>query len=85
MRLLRPKCVERAGEWSILFGSGPARAQSHHQIAVLSDLNAERAYMAVEAYRRGLLTKADLATDAVSLQVPGLSEARLLAFAEAAR
>jgi hypothetical protein len=54
---------------------------------VLSDLNAERAYMAIEAYRRRLITQADLAGDAVtlSLQVPGLSETKLLEFAEAAR
>jgi hypothetical protein len=52
---------------------------------VLSDLRAVQAHMAVEAYRRGLLTKADLATEAVWMQVPGLSEAGLVAFAEAAR
>jgi len=52
---------------------------------VLSDLNAERAYIAVEAYRRGLITKADFAMEAVSLslQVPGLSETKLLALAAA--
>jgi hypothetical protein len=43
--------------------------------------------MAVEAFRRGLITKADLREEAVtlSLQVPSLSEAKLLEFAEAAR
>jgi hypothetical protein len=41
--------------------------------------------MAVEAYRRGLITKTDLAMEAVSLQVAGLSEPKLVAFAEAAR
>jgi hypothetical protein len=43
--------------------------------------------MAVEAYRRGLMTKADLVSEAVSLssQLPGLSESRLLELAEAAR
>lgn len=84
-RLLRSKFVELAREWSILFGSETARARSPHKVAVLSDLNAERAHMAVEAYRRGLLTRADLATEALSLQVPGLSEPKLIAFAEAAR
>jgi hypothetical protein len=54
-------------------------------VAVLSGLNAERAHMVAEAYRRGLVTKADLSIEALSLQVPDLSEARLLAFAEAAR
>jgi len=84
-RLLRPKLVELAREWLTLFRNEAARVQSPSAVPVLSDLNAERAYMAVEAYRRGLITKADLAMDAVSLQVPGLSEAKLLAFAEAAR
>lgn len=43
--------------------------------------------MAVEAYRRGLMTKADLADEALSLelQVPGLSQTKLLELAEAAR
>ena len=53
----------------------------------MSDLPAERLYMAVEAYRRGLMTKADLESEAVSLspQLPGLSELRMLELAEAAR
>ena len=53
----------------------------------MSDLRAEQFYMAIEAYRRGLMTKADFAIEAVSLslQLPGLSESRLLEFAEAAR
>jgi hypothetical protein len=84
-RLLRPKLVELAREWLTFFRTETARVQSPIVVPVLSDLNAERAYMAVEAYRRGLVTKADLAMEAVSLQVPGLSEAKLLAFAEAAR
>ena len=84
-RLLRPKLVELAREWLTLSRPEAARVQSPIAVPVLSDLNAERAYMAVEAYRRGLITQADLAMEAVSLQVPGLSEAKLLAFAEAAR
>jgi hypothetical protein len=54
---------------------------------VLSDLNAERAYMAIEAYRRGLITNTELAEEALTLerQVSGLSRAKLLEFAEAAR
>jgi Zn-dependent peptidase ImmA (M78 family) len=86
-RLLKPKLVELAGEWVTLFSSKAATPHPAYHVVVLSDLNAERAYMAVEAYRRGLMTKADLASDAVtlSLQVPGLSETKLLEFAEAAR
>ena len=43
--------------------------------------------MAIEAYRRGLITKSELAEEALTLglQVPGLSETKLLEFAEAAR
>ena len=43
--------------------------------------------MAIEAYRRGFITKADLGFEAVSLslQLPGLSETKLLDLAEAAR
>jgi Zn-dependent peptidase ImmA (M78 family) len=86
-RLVKPKLVELAGEWVTLFSSRAASTHPAYHVLVLSDLNAERAYMAVEAYRRGLMTKTDLAGDAVtlSLQVPGLSETKLLEFAEAAR
>jgi Zn-dependent peptidase ImmA (M78 family) len=86
-RLLKPKLVELAGEWMTLFSSRAATPHPAYHVVVLSDLNAERAFMAVEAYRRGLITKADLAGDAVTLllQVAGLSETKLLEFAEAAR
>jgi len=86
-RLLRPKFVELAGEWLTLFRSRTATPHPAYPVSVLSDLNAEWAYRAVEAYRRGLMTKADLAEDAVTLSrlVPGLSETKLLEFAEAAR
>jgi hypothetical protein len=79
--------IELAGEWVTLFSSKSATAHPAYHVLVLSDLNAERAYMAVEAYRRGLMTKADLESEAVSLspQLPGLSELRLLKLAEAAR
>jgi hypothetical protein len=62
-------------------------SSSAHAVAVLSDLPAEQFYMAIEAYRRGLITKADLASEAasLSLQLPRLSDSRLLEFAEAAR
>ena len=84
-RLLKPKLVELAVEWLTLFRREATTAPPSTALSVLSDLRAEQAHMAVEAYRRGLLTKAGLSIEAVSLQVPGLSEARLLAFAEAAR
>ena len=86
-RLLKPKFVELAGEWLTLFNPRARTPHPGYAISVLSDLNAERAHMAIEAYRRGLITKADLINEAVtlSLQVPGLSETKLLEFAEAAQ
>ena len=88
-RLLRPTAVALAQECSALLGAS-ARvwlSSSSNTVASLSDLPAERFYMAVEAYRRGLMTKADLVSEAVSLspQLPGLSDSRLLELAEAAR
>jgi hypothetical protein len=79
--------VELAGEWLTLFSVRAATPPPGYDISVLSDVAADRAYMAVEAYRRGLITKADLLEEAVtlSMQVPGLSDAKLLEFAEAAR
>lgn len=84
-RLLKPKLIELAGEWLTLFSAQPAGAESINRFAVLSNLKIDVAHMAAEAYRRGLITKADLAIQALSLQVPGLSEPKLLAFAEATR
>jgi transcriptional regulator with XRE-family HTH domain len=88
-RLLRPAAVALAQECLALLGA-PARvwlSSSSNTVAALSDLPADRLYMAIEAYRRGLMTKADLVDEAVSLslQLPGLSESRLLELAEAAR
>ena len=88
-RLLRPAAVALAQECLALL-SASARgwlSSSSNTVAALSDLPAERLYMAIEAYRRGLMTKADLASEAVSLslQLPGLSESRLLELAGAAR
>jgi transcriptional regulator with XRE-family HTH domain len=86
-RLLKPKFIELAAEWLTVFTARAATPQPGYPIWALSDLSAERAHMAVEAYRRDLITEADLREDAVtlSLQVPGLSERKLLDFAEAAR
>jgi len=86
-RLLKPKFVELAGEWVTLFSSRGAMPHRGYAISVLSDLPSEHAHMTVEAFRRGLITKADLLREAVtlSLQMPGLSDAKLLEFAEAAR
>ncbi|MCA1585412.1 MAG: helix-turn-helix transcriptional regulator [Acidobacteria bacterium] len=86
-RLLKPKFVELAEEWLTLFSSRAATPHPGYAISVPSDLNAKHTHMAVEAYRRGLITRADLLEEAVtlSLQVPGLSDAKLLEFAEAAR
>jgi hypothetical protein len=88
-RLLRPAAVALAQECLALLGASARGwlSSSSNTVAALSDLPAERLYMAIEAYRRGLMTKADLVDEAVSLspQLPGLSESRLLEFAEAVR
>jgi transcriptional regulator with XRE-family HTH domain len=88
-RLLRPAVVALAQGCLALLGASARGwlSSSSNTVAALSDLPAERLYMAIEAYRRGLLTKADLMDEAVSLspQLPGLSESRLLELAEAAR
>ena len=87
-RLLRPTAVALAHECLALLGPASARlssSSSSNQVVALSDLPAEQFYMAIEAYRRGLMTKADLAGEALSLQLPGLSDSRLLELAEAAR
>jgi IrrE N-terminal-like domain len=88
-RLLRPAAVALAQECLAILGASARGwlSSSSNTVAALSDLPAERLYMAVEAYRRGLMTKADLVDEAASLspQLPGLSESRLLELAEAAR
>jgi hypothetical protein len=89
-RLLRPAAVALGQECLALLGSPSARvpsSSSSNTVVALSDLPAEQFYMAIEAYRRGLMTKANLADEAVSLslQLPGLSDSRLLELAEAAR
>lgn len=85
-RLLKPRLVALADEWLTFFRL-PIEAQSRRDVLVLSDLIPEHAHMAVEAYRRELLTKADFADEALdlSLQVPGLSPEKVFEFAEAAR
>jgi transcriptional regulator with XRE-family HTH domain len=88
--LLRSRALEFAGECLILLGHASGRVPSpspSNPVVALSDLPAEQFYMAIEAYGRGVMTKADLADEAVSLssQLPGLSDSRLLEFAGAAR
>src|SRR4029077_13604208 len=84
-RLLKPKLVELAGEWVTLFNARAATPHPGYAIWVLSDSNAERAHLAVEAYRRGLITDRELAQEArtLSLKAPQLSETKVLEFAEA--
>jgi hypothetical protein len=89
-RLLRPKFVELAQECLATLGPASGRVSSpspSNPVVALSDLRAKQFCMAIEAFRRGLMTKTDLAMEAVSLslQLPALSESRLLELAEAAR
>ena len=84
-RLLKPKLVALAGEWVTLFNARAATPHPGYAIWVLSDSNAERAHLAVEANRRGHITDSELAQEArtLSLKAPQLSETKLLEFAEA--
>lgn len=89
-RLLRPKLVELAREWLSIFGAQSVHTESPHQFVVpadafVSNVGAAITHMALEAYRRGLVTKVDLADRVLTLGIPGMSDARLLAFAEALR
>lgn len=89
-RLVRPTVVALAQECLALLGPVSSRAwssSSSNAVVPLSDVPADQFYMAIEAYRRGLMTKADLAMEAISLSLhlPGLAESRLLDLAEAAR
>lgn len=87
-RLLRATTVALAQECLALLGPASGRvssSSSSNTVVALSDLPAEQFHMAIEAYRRGLITKADLRVEALSLQLPSLSEVKLLELAEAAR
>jgi hypothetical protein len=89
-RLLRPTAVALAQECLVLLSPESVHVPSpmpSSMAVALSDVRAEQFYMVIEAYRRGLMTKADLAMEAVSLSLhlPALSESRLLELAEAAR
>ena len=89
-RLIRSAVVSLAQECLALLDQASSRVSSpsvSNMAVALSDLPAKRFYMVIEAHRRGLMTKADLAHEAVSLslQLPELSDSRLLEFAEAAR
>lgn len=82
-RLLGPKSVALARECLAVFAPDSAGNQVPQAVTELSGLGVETVQMAIEAYRRRLIIKIDLAMEALS--VPGLSEAKLLEFAEAAR
>jgi hypothetical protein len=48
-------------------------------------LKSEVALLGIEAYRRALLAKGDLSALAAKLKLPGLTSAKLLELADAAR
>lgn len=56
-RLLRRRLVDLAREWLTLFSSEAIGARSPYAVPVLSDLKADMAHMAIEAYRRGLMAR----------------------------
>jgi len=89
-RLFRLKLVELGHQWLDIFGAPRARTEATHKVVVpadafVSDIGATVTHMALEAYRRGLVTKADLAERVLTLRIPGLSDSQLSAFAEAIR
>lgn len=89
-RLLRPRFIALADEWQRIFGAQPPAAEPSQQVVVpgdafASDVGTAITYMALEAFRRGLLTKADLADRVLTLGIPALSDVQLAAFAEALR
>jgi hypothetical protein len=54
-------------------------------VSEASERSAQFIHLAIEAYRRRLISKQDLAMDATALQIPEVPPATLLEFAEAAR
>jgi hypothetical protein len=79
--LLAHKQIEIAGRYEAIltrhFGVSPA--------SEASELAAQYIHLAIEAYRRRLISKQDLGMDATALRIPELPPATLLEFAEAAR
>ena len=85
-RLRNPTSQRAAKDYARLFGpqvreSGRRPSGGERDL----ELNAHVAHLAVEAYRRRLIDAAELGSLASKLSVAGLSEAKLLELAEAAR
>lgn len=82
--LLKRERRRAASAYTALFTTRPERDSSPATEAG-APLKREIAYLAIEAYRRRLTSKGDLAALAPKLQLPGLTPAKLLELAEAAR
>jgi Zn-dependent peptidase ImmA (M78 family)/transcriptional regulator with XRE-family HTH domain len=87
--LLRSARQAAAGRYESLFGFEPQASRSRSVGSIESeealDLKAEVVHLAVEAYRRQAIDKDRLGSLAKQLDLPELSDANLLEFAEAAR
>jgi hypothetical protein len=87
--LLRSARQAAARRYQSLFGSEPQASRSPSVGSIESeealDLKAEVVHLAVEAYRRQGIDKDRLGSLAKQLDLPGLSDAKLLELAEAVR
>jgi Zn-dependent peptidase ImmA (M78 family) len=82
--LLKGEKQRAASAYTALFGTTTEGEPAQATDAQI-ELKREIAHLAIEAYRRRLTSKADLAALAPKLQLSGLSAAKLLELAEAAR
>jgi transcriptional regulator with XRE-family HTH domain len=82
--LLKRERRRAASGYTALFATRPEPDPSRATEAGVP-LKREIAHLAIEAYRRRLTSRGDLAAVAPKLQLPGLTAAKLLELAEAAR
>ena len=82
--LLKRERRRAASAYTALFTTRP-EPESSPATEAGAPLKREIAYLAIEAYRRRLTSKGDLAALAPKLQLPGLTPAKLIELAEAAR
>jgi hypothetical protein len=75
---------QAAAAYTTLFAA-PAERELRHATGADIELKREISHLAIEAYRRGLTGKSDLAAVAAKLHLSGLTPAKLLDLAEAAR
>ena len=82
--LLKQERRRAASVYTTLFTT-PAEREPLHPAGANIELKREIAHLGIEAYRRRLTSKSDLAALVPKLQLSGLTSAKLLQLAEAAR